>query len=141
MSIHSDRFVSTVPEPAAIIDPDEGSCSALIIDEGAVRRVVARLADDRLVSATAALFSAAGDPTRFRILDALSYEELCVCDLATLTGISQSGVSHQLRLLRDRGLVSYTRDGNRAVYRLADGHVRTLLAQGLQHAAEDGESR
>jgi len=141
MNIHSDRIVSTATEPAAIIDPDEGACSALIIDAGAVKRVGARLAGDRLVAATAALFSAAGDPTRFRILDALSYEELCVCDLATLTGISQSGVSHQLRLLRDRGLVSFTRDGNRAVYRLADGHVRTLLAQGLEHAAEVGESR
>ena len=141
MSIHSDRFVDTAPESTAVIDPDEGSCSALIVDVGAVRRVRTRLADDRLVAATAALFSAAGDPTRFRILDALSYEALCVCDLATLAGISQSGVSHQLRLLRDRGLVSFTRDGNRAVYRLADGHVRTLLAQGLQHAAEDRESR
>jgi len=141
MSIHSDRFVDTAPESTAVIDPDEGSCSALIVDVGAVRRVRTRLADDRLVAATAALFSAAGDPTRFRILDALSYEALCVCDLATLAGISQSGVSHQLRLLRDRGLVSFTRDGNRAVYRLADGHVRTLLAQGLQHAAEDRKSR
>ena len=120
-------------------DSSDASCSALIVDAVAVTRVRSRLADDALATRTAELFAAAGDPTRFRILDALSCEELCVCDLAALAGISQSGVSHQLRLLRDRGLVSFTRDGNRAVYRLADEHVRTLLAQGLVQAAEAGE--
>jgi ArsR family transcriptional regulator len=89
------------------------------------------------VERTTAIFSALADPTRFRILDALSHEELCVCDLAAICGISQSGVSHQLRLLRERELVAFRRDGNRAVYRLADDHVRTLLAQGLAHADED----
>jgi ArsR family transcriptional regulator len=85
---------------------------------------------------TAAIFSALADPTRMRILDALGVEELCVCDLAELCGISQSGVSHQLRLLRERGLVAYRRDGNRAVYRLADEHVSVLLSQGFEHADE-----
>jgi DNA-binding transcriptional ArsR family regulator len=70
------------------------------------------------------------------MLDALAREELCVCDLAEVAGISQSGVSHQLRLLRDRGLVAYRRDGQRALYRLADEHVRTLIATGLEHADE-----
>jgi len=77
------------------------------------------------------------DPTRFRILDALSHAELCVCDIAEVAGISQSGVSHQLRLLRDRGLVAYRREGQRAVYRLADDHVQTLIASGLEHADEE----
>ena len=120
---------------------DSGLCSALVLDAEAVDRVRQRLAHHTLAARTATLFSAAGDPTRFRILDALSHEELCVCDLAILAGISQSGVSHQLRLLRDRGLVSFTRDGNRAVYRLADEHVRALLAIGLAHAAESEGSR
>ena len=88
------------------------------------------------VERTAAIFSALADPTRVRMLNALGIEELCVCDLAEVCGISQSGVSHQLRLLRDLGLVAYRRDGNRAVYRLADDHVLTLLAQGLEHADE-----
>lgn len=82
------------------------------------------------------IFSALADPTRLRILDALAAEELCVCDLAAVCGISQSGVSHQLRLLRDGGLVAFRRDGNRAVYRLADDHVRVLLDVGLAHADE-----
>jgi ArsR family transcriptional regulator len=120
---------------------DNGLCSALVLDAEAVDRVRQRLAHHDLAARTATLFSAAGDPTRFRILDALSHEELCVCDLAILAGISQSGVSHQLRFLRDRGLVSFTRDGNRAVYRLADEHVRALLAIGLAHAAESEGSR
>jgi len=89
-----------------------------------------------LIDATTAIFSALSDPTRIRILMALAQSERCVCDLAGLAGISQSGVSHQLRLLRDRGLVVFRRDGNRVVYRLADAHVGALLDQGLAHAAE-----
>ena len=84
------------------------------------------------------MFAAFADPTRFRILEALSAGELCVCDLASLGSVSQSAISHQLRLLRERGLVTFRRDGNRAVYRLADDHVRTMLAQGLAHADESG---
>lgn len=111
-------------------------CGATIVDAAAVSRVRDALADDRRVARTTAIFSALSDPSRFRILDALAREELCVCDLAEVAGISQSGVSHQLRLLRDRGLVSYRREGNRAVYRLADEHVRVLIASGLEHADE-----
>lgn len=114
----------------------EDACSATIVNAEAVASVRTRRADDALVMATTAIFSALADPTRLRILEALSATELCVCDLAEVCGISQSGVSHQLRLLRDRGLVAFRRDGNRAVYRLADSHVATLLAQGLAHAAE-----
>ena len=116
--------------------PREGSCAAVIVDEGAVTRVRAGLAAEPHVAKTTAIFSALSDPTRFRILEALSREELCVCDLAELARVSQSGASHQLRLLRDRGLVAYRREGNRAVYRLADEHVSNLIAIGLEHAAE-----
>lgn len=112
-------------------------CEASIIDRQAVARVRGALASDRRTTRTTAIFSALADPTRFRILDALSHEELCVCDLAQVAGISQSGVSHQLRLLRDRGLVTARREGQRAVYRLADDHVRTLIGVGLEHADEE----
>lgn len=115
-------------------------CSAVIIDAQAVGRVRMRLASDERTAKTTAIFSALADSTRFRILDALSHEELCVCDLACVCGISQSGVSHQLRVLRDLGLIAFTRDGTRAVYRLADDHVRTLIAQGLEHADEPGSA-
>jgi ArsR family transcriptional regulator, lead/cadmium/zinc/bismuth-responsive transcriptional repressor len=116
----------------------EESCSAEVVDAPAIDRVRKGLADDRRVASTTAIFSALSDPTRFRLLDALAREELCVCDLAVIAGISQSGVSHQLRVLRDRGLVTYRREGPRAVYRLADDHVRSLIAVGLEHADEGG---
>lgn len=115
-------------------EPD--SCLQLSVDQTALLKVQEARADDCLLAQTAALFSAMGDPTRLRLLEALAVEELCVCDLAQLSMISQSGVSHQLRVLRDLGLVSFRRDGNRAVYRLADQHVRSLLAQGFEHAGE-----
>lgn len=120
---------------------DEQACAALGADPVRVQRVRRSLADDTRTTLTTEIFSAVADPTRFRILDALCVEELCVCDLSELCGVSQSGVSHQLRVLRDRGLVAYRREGNRAVYRLADDHVRALLTQGLAHAEERKESR
>lgn len=128
MNICSDTQVSE--------SPNEDTCSALIVDEGAVARARERFASESRVSRTTAIFSALSDPTRFRILEALLTEELCVCDLAEVAGVSQSGASHQLRLLRDRGLVTYRRAGNRALYRLADDHVRNLIAIGLEHASE-----
>lgn len=117
--------------------PDSDStCSAPIIDQGAVKRARATLSPETVVLDTTGIFSALADPTRFRILEALASEPLCVCDLARVAEVSQSAVSHQLRLLRDRGLVAYRRDGQRAVYRLADDHVRALIAIGLAHASE-----
>lgn len=117
------------------------TCAAAGSDARAVARVGAALAGESRVERTLAIFSALSDRTRFRILNALALEELCVCDLAAISGVSQSGVSHQLRLLRDRGLVAFKRDANRVVYRLADEHVRTLLKQGLEHAAEQERVR
>lgn len=119
-----------------ISDYGKPECDARIIDSDAVARATTGGASDDRVNRTTTIFSALADPTRFRMLDALAREELCVCDLAEVAGISQSGVSHQLRLLRDRGLVAYRRDGQRALYRLADEHVRTLIATGLEHADE-----
>jgi len=116
---------------------DVVQCTTGVDNVCAVERIRAGLASDTRVARTTAIFSALADSTRFRILDALACEELCVCDLAEIAGVSQSGVSHQLRLLRDRGLVEYRREGQRAVYRLADEHVRTLIGVGLEHADEE----
>ena len=117
----------------------DAECSVDATDAEAVARVRASLSGQPRVDRTTAIFSALSDPTRFRMLEALSLGELCVCDLAEIVGVSQSGVSHQLRLLRDRGLVAYRRDGQRAVYRLADEHVRVLIASGLEHADEEAQ--
>lgn len=112
-------------------------CSQREVNIGAVERVFAARSGSPLLERTAALFSAMGDPTRLRLLEALAIGELCVCDLEQVAAVSQSAVSHQLRLLRSLGLVAFRRDGNRAVYRLADDHVRALLLQGFEHAAEE----
>ncbi|MDP2182693.1 MAG: metalloregulator ArsR/SmtB family transcription factor [Actinomycetota bacterium] len=111
-------------------------CEAVVSDEAAVSAARKHVPGDERVAATAAMFAALADPTRLRILLALGCCELCVCDLTALTGISQSGVSHQLRFLRDLRLVAFRRDGKRALYRLTDDHVATLLAQGVAHAEE-----
>lgn len=98
-----------------------------------IGRVVARDEADS-VAQTFALFA---DGTRARILHALSLaDELCVCDLALLLGVSQSALSHQLRLLRDRRVVARRKAGRVMYYRLADEHVRHVLTDGLRHVAE-----
>jgi ArsR family transcriptional regulator len=112
------------------------SCEVDAIDDQAVSVVVDEMSDERRVSALAEVFSALGDPTRLRILTALAVRELCVCDIAAVIGASQSAVSHQLRTLRQLDLVAFRREGKRAVYFLADDHVRTLLDQGGEHVDE-----
>ena len=83
------------------------------------------------------LFGLLADPTRARILHALTLvDELCVCDLALLLGLSVSGLSHQLRLLRDRDAVARRKAGRIVYYRLADEHVRRLLTDALVHVGE-----
>lgn len=113
-------------------------CAAQIVDPRAVARASDALPDERHLLSLADIFAALSEPTRLRILLALSREQLCVCDLAAVIGASQSAVSHQLRVLRDKRLVAFERDGKRAVYRLADSHVESLLAQGLEHVGERG---
>lgn len=85
----------------------------------------------------AELFKALGDYTRVRILYALSLGELCVCALAEVLDMSQSAISHQLRLLRAAKLVRYRKEGKNVFYALDDDHVRNLVSQGLDHVLED----
>lgn len=85
------------------------------------------------IKSLAAIYKALGDETRLRLLWALSLEELCVCDLAKVVEMSQSAVSHQLRILRNLKLVKYRREGKRIYYSLDDEHIVNLLAQGVAH--------
>lgn len=88
------------------------------------------------LEAVAGIFGLLADPTRVRILDALTHGERCVCDLATLVGISESAMSHQLRLLRTARLVRARREGRHAFYVLDDHHVIGLLRDARKHAEE-----
>lgn len=85
----------------------------------------------------AELFKALGDYTRVRILHALSVSELCVCALAEVLEMSQSAISHQLRLLRAARLVRYRKEGKNVYYALDDEHVEALLKQGFAHISEE----
>lgn len=91
---------------------------------------------DEILYKLADLFKVFGDPTRIRILYALSSGELCVCDIAELLGMTQSAISHQLRVLKQSFLVKFRRDGKTVYYSLADSHIATILAQGLDHVQE-----
>jgi DNA-binding transcriptional ArsR family regulator len=96
------------------------------------------LIDSRDVEGLTEIFRVLGDPTRVRILDALSRAELCVGDLAVGLGVTDSAVSHQLRLLRSARIVRARREGRMIFYALDDKHVLTLFRQGLRHVQEGG---
>ncbi len=95
----------------------------------------------RTVEGLAETFRVLGDPTRVRILDALSGGELCVCDIASLVGISESAASHQLRLLRNSRLVRPRRAGRLVYYAIDDHHILELLRQALTHVEEEADRR
>lgn len=84
----------------------------------------------------AELFKVFGDSTRIRILFVLFESEVCVCDLAEALQMTQSAISHQLRILKQSKLVKNRREGKSVYYSLADHHVRTIIAQGLEHIEE-----
>ena len=92
--------------------------------------------DDETLYNLAELFKVFGDPTRIRSLYVLSAEELCVQDIANKLSMTQSAISHQLRILKQMSLVKFRRDGKTIYYSLADDHVATIMNQGLEHVCE-----
>ncbi len=117
------------------------ACDVFHADPGRVAEVRAAMPEPLTVERLAETFKALGDPTRVRMLSALSRAELCVCDLATLLGATESAISHQLRLLRSLRVVRARRDGRMVFYRLDDDHIVRLLAQGRAHVEETGGAR
>lgn len=114
----------------------DDTCEVEYVDEKRVRAAMAAMPEDTVVNALAETFRALSDPTRVRIIAALSRQELCVCDLARLLNLTSSAVSHQLRLLRGQRLVKYRKEGKSAYYTLDDDHIRGLFAQGMRHVSE-----
>jgi DNA-binding transcriptional ArsR family regulator len=97
----------------------------------------AELIGDEQAQQVADLFKVLGDATRVKILQMLSKREMCVCDIAAVTEMGQSAISHQLRLLRSTRMVKYRKDGKNAWYSLNDGHIAILLQQGIAHSQHD----
>ena len=101
-----------------------------------VARVAREMPGEDTLFDLSELFKLFADSTRIRILYALSAGELCVCDIATLLGMTQSAISHQLGALKRSKLIQYRRSGKTVFYSLADDHVLTILRQGAEHVAE-----
>ena len=106
-------------------------------DSEALRnRVLSEMPDEESLYDLAELFKVFGDTTRIRILYVLFEAEMCVCDIAQILNMTQSAISHQLRVLKQARLVRNRREGKQIYYSLADDHVRTIIGQGMDHIEE-----
>ena len=115
---------------------DVDRCEYIHVHEDIIGRVNESMPDEEILYDLAELFKIFGDSTRIKILYVLFESEMCVCDIAQLLGMTQSAISHQLRSLKQSKLVKYRREGKTVFYALADGHVRTILDQGMEHISE-----
>ena len=111
-------------------------CGYIHAHEDVVKAVSEQMPEEELLYDLAELFKVFGDSTRIRILFVLFEAEVCVCDLAEILHMTQSAVSHQLKILKQSKLVSARRDGKSVFYSLADDHVRSIIAQGREHIEE-----
>ena len=116
-------------------------CDTVVINKKTVADVRRELPGFNRSVMVAEMFKALADPNRIRIIEALSIMELCVCDLAHLLGMSQSAMSHQLRILRQNGAVKYRREGQTIYYSLDDEHVADLLHSVSTHISHRGKGR
>lgn len=115
---------------------DPTLCDVKVIDEDVVRTARAAQLASEDIDRLSDMFGMLASPTRLRLLEALVERELCVCDLAAVAGVSESAVSHHLRLLRQLRIVRFRKEGRMAYYRLDDEHVAEIVASGLKHAGE-----
>ena len=119
-----------------MIDEDLECCDTTEVHQELLKIVEETLPDEVELYNLAELFKVFGDSTRIRILFVLFEAEVCVCDLAQALNMTQSAISHQLKILKQNKLVKSRRDGKSVFYSLADGHVRTIIAQGREHIEE-----
>ena len=116
------------------------TCDVVAIDEVRIRRVARKALGDLDAKRLASSFKMLGNPTRVRIVDALSHTELCVCDLSVLLQMRISTISHQLAHLKEHNIVRSRRDGKMIYYALDDRHVQTLFRQSLAHLKHSTEN-
>lgn len=112
------------------------SCNCSTVHEDILKNVKENLPKEEVLYDLAEIFKVFGDSTRIKILYALFEGEMCVCDMAELLGVSQSAVSHQLRVLKQARLVKFRREGKVIFYSLADDHVKHIFNEGLDHVLE-----
>ena len=112
------------------------TCEYMHAHEDVVESVKKQMPQEEVLYDLADLFKIFGDTTRIKILYCLFESEMCVCDIAQALNMTQSAISHQLKILKQSKLVSNRREGKSVIYFLADGHVRTIINQGLEHIEE-----
>ena len=120
-----------------MVQENTPTCQEEELHPEAIHRVREKLPQDEVLYDLAELFKIFGDSTRVKILYALlEAEELCVCDIASLMDVTQSAVSHQLRVLKSSKLVKFRKEGKTVYYSLADDHVCRIPSQGMEHICE-----
>jgi ArsR family transcriptional regulator, lead/cadmium/zinc/bismuth-responsive transcriptional repressor len=115
---------------------DDSNCEIDLADETAVKEVKSKMLDNEIFLKISEDFKIFSDPTRVKILYALSQKDLCVCDLASLLEMTHSAVSHQLRIMRNSNLVKFKKVGKNVYYSLRDEHINIMLKMGIEHANE-----
>jgi ArsR family transcriptional regulator len=135
MSIYSNIHVG---REAAMINEkvDIENCDCNVIHQDVVNAVKEKMPDEENLYDLAELFKVFGDTTRIKILYALFTSEMCVCDIAAVLGMTQSAISHQLRVLKHARLVKYRKEGKVVYYSLDDDHIKQIFDQGLNHINE-----
>ena len=118
------------------IEQEVERCEYMYVHQDVVNKVKQDMPQDETLYDLAELFKVFGDSTRIKILYALFEAELCVCDIAQLLSVSQTAVSHQLRVLKNNKLVKFRKEGKKVFYSLADDHVRRIIDQGIEHVEE-----
>lgn len=116
---------------------EECMCEHEEVHENLLKIAAEKMPPEEELNDLAELFKVFGDPTRIRILYVLFEVEVCVCDLAATLNMTQSAISHQLKILKQNHLVKSRREGKSIFYSLADDHVRMIIACGLEHVEED----
>lgn len=136
MNNHSYEQMSKKKEVNRMAMNDVECCDFYQVHEDVVKAVTAKMPDEDELYDLAEIFKVFGDSTRIKILYVLFESEMCVCDIAQLLNMNQSAISHQLKILKQSRLVKSRREGKAVFYSLADGHVRTIINQGLEHIEE-----
>ncbi|MBO5336173.1 MAG: winged helix-turn-helix transcriptional regulator [Lachnospiraceae bacterium] len=108
----------------------------IYLTEELIEKIDEKMPPEEEMQDLAEFFKVFGDPTRLKILNVLLCSEMCVYDIASVLGMSQSAISHQLRVLKQMDLVKNRREGKTIFYALADTHISTILSQGLDHIEE-----
>lgn len=111
-------------------------CEVACVHDDAVKKVRGKMPQEATLKELADFYKVFGEVTRVKILYVLLESEMCVCDLAEVLGMTQSAISHQLRVLKQMKLVANRREGKTVYYSLADGHIQTIISQGMEHISE-----